>query len=62
MNSGPREDSTKIGSGSGRKQAVDVSPLRRVNLGIYLICNGILIIIQEQDNIHSEQQKLLQNV
>jgi small subunit ribosomal protein S5e len=44
MNSGPREDSTKIGSGSGRKQAVDVSPLRRVNLGIYLICNGKFLI------------------
>ena len=40
IHSGPREDSTKIGSGSGRKQAVDVSPLRRVNLGIYLITHG----------------------
>lgn len=40
-NSGPREDSTRIGSGGVvRRQAVDVSPLRRVNMGIYLICQG----------------------
>ena len=32
MNAGAREDSTRIGSGGVvRKQAVDVSPLRRVN-------------------------------
>lgn len=31
-NSGPREDSTRIGrAGTVRRQAVDVSPLRRVN-------------------------------
>lgn len=31
-NAGPREDSTRIGSaGTVRRQAVDVSPLRRVN-------------------------------
>jgi small subunit ribosomal protein S5e len=52
MNSGPREDSTKIGSGSGRKQAVDVSPLRRVNLGIYLICNGILYYLLRSQITH----------
>ena len=38
-NSGAREDSTRIGSGGVvRRQAVDVSPLRRVNQAIYLIC------------------------
>ena len=38
---GAREDSTRIGSGGVvRRQAVDVSPLRRVNQGIYLICKG----------------------
>merc|ERR1712195_312634 len=32
INSGPREDSTRIGSaGVVRRQAVDISPLRRVN-------------------------------
>lgn len=32
INSGPREDSTRIGrAGTVRRQAVDVSPLRRVN-------------------------------
>ena len=39
--SGAREDSTRIGSGGTvRRQAVDVSPLRRVNQAIYLICKG----------------------
>ena len=38
---GPREDSTRIGSGGAvKKTAVDVSPLRRVNIGIYLITCG----------------------
>ena len=38
---GAREDSTRIGSGGVvRRQAVDVSPLRRVNQGIYLMCKG----------------------
>ncbi len=38
---GPREDSTRIGSGGTvKKTAVDVSPLRRINLGIYLIICG----------------------
>ncbi len=41
INCGPREDSTRIGSaGTVRRQAVDVSPLRRVNLAIYLITQG----------------------
>ena len=40
-NGGCREDSTRIGSGGVvRRQAVDVSPLRRVNQAIYLICKG----------------------
>ncbi|OMJ95823.1 hypothetical protein SteCoe_720 [Stentor coeruleus] len=40
-NSGPREDSTRIGTGGvARRQAVDVAPLRRVNMGVYLICCG----------------------
>eukprot|EP01088_Endostelium_zonatum_P009678 TRINITY_DN22976_c0_g1_i1.p1 TRINITY_DN22976_c0_g1~~TRINITY_DN22976_c0_g1_i1.p1 ORF type:complete len:210 (+),score=53.84 TRINITY_DN22976_c0_g1_i1:67-696(+) len=40
-NAGPREDSTRIGSqGTVRRQAVDVSPLRRVNQAIYLITAG----------------------
>lgn len=38
---GPREDSTRIGSGGvARRQSVDVSPLRRVNQAIYLITQG----------------------
>jgi small subunit ribosomal protein S5e len=38
---GSREDSTRIGSGGTvRRQAVDVSPLRRVNQAIYLIVKG----------------------
>jgi len=41
MKSGPREDSTRIGSaGVVRRQAVDVSPLRRVNQAIYLMTTG----------------------
>jgi len=41
MNCGPREDSTRIGTaGVVRKQAVDVSPIRRVNIAIYFICKG----------------------
>ncbi len=41
INTGPREDSTRIGSaGAVRRQAVDVSPLRRVNLAIALITKG----------------------
>lgn len=41
INTGPREDSTRIGSaGAVRRQAVDVSPLRRVNLAIHLLTTG----------------------
>jgi ribosomal protein S7 len=42
MNSGCREDSTRIGSGGVvRRQAVDCSPLRRVNQAIYLLTIGV---------------------
>merc|ERR1712169_78313 len=38
---GPREDSTRVGAGGVvRRQAVDVSPLRRVDEAIYLMCKG----------------------
>uniref|UniRef100_A0AC34PXZ0 Ribosomal protein S7 domain-containing protein n=1 Tax=Panagrolaimus sp. JU765 TaxID=591449 RepID=A0AC34PXZ0_9BILA len=41
INSGPREDSTRIGrAGTVRRQAVDVSPLRRVNQALWLIVTG----------------------
>merc|ERR1711981_530101 len=41
MNGGRREDSTRIGrAGSAKRQACDVSPLRRVNQAIWLICHG----------------------
>ena len=39
--SGPREDATRIGSaGVVRGQAVDISPLRRVNQAIFLLTTG----------------------
>merc|ERR1712127_262193 len=42
MKAGPREDSTRIGSaGVVRRQAVDCSPLRRVNQAIYLLTIGV---------------------
>ncbi|KAK6346166.1 ribosomal protein S5 [Orbilia blumenaviensis] len=41
VNCGPREDSTRIGSaGTVRRQAVDVSPLRRINQAIHLLTIG----------------------
>jgi small subunit ribosomal protein S5e len=40
-NAGPREDSTRVGSaGVVRRQAVDLSPFRRVNQALYLITTG----------------------
>ncbi|KEI41920.1 uncharacterized protein L969DRAFT_44235, partial [Mixia osmundae IAM 14324] len=42
INTGPREDSTRIGSqGTVRRQAVDVSPLRRVNQAVALLTIGV---------------------
>ncbi|KAH0877738.1 hypothetical protein HID58_065132 [Brassica napus] len=41
VNRGPREDATRIGSaGVVRRQAVDISPLRRVNQAIILLTTG----------------------
>ncbi len=46
INAGPREDSTRIGSaGVVRRQAVDVSPFRRVNQAIYLISHGVRLVV-----------------
>lgn len=45
QNTGPREDSTRIGSqGTVRRQAVDVSPLRRVNQAISLLTIGVSLL------------------
>ena len=42
INSGAREDSTRIGSaGTVRRQSVDVSPLRRVNTALFLLAAGV---------------------
>lgn len=39
--SGPREDATRSGSaGVVRRQAIDISPLRRVNQALYLLTTG----------------------
>ena len=41
INAGPREDSTRIGTaGVVRRQAVDVSPFRRVCVALYLMTTG----------------------
>ncbi|KAL0246962.1 hypothetical protein GEMRC1_008168 [Eukaryota sp. GEM-RC1] len=41
VNAGPREDSTRIGTGgTARRQSVDVAPLRRVNQAIALMTTG----------------------
>lgn len=46
VNTGPREDSTRIGSqGTVRRQAVDVSPLRRVNQAISLLTTGVCFVV-----------------
>lgn len=42
INCGPREDCARIGKGGAmRRTAVDVSPLRRLNVAIFLLCKGI---------------------
>merc|ERR1719210_35125 len=39
---GPREDSCRVGSaGVVRLQAVDVSPMRRVNKALYMMAKGV---------------------
>merc|ERR1712156_35640 len=41
-NCGPREDSCRVGSaGVVRLQAVDVSPMRRVNKALYMMAKGV---------------------
>ena len=41
QNGGAREDATRVGKGGvARRQAVDVSPIRRVNQAIFLITAG----------------------
>merc|ERR1712177_169663 len=41
IHSGPREDSTRVGgAGVVRRQAVDMSPFRRVNYAMYLLATG----------------------
>lgn len=40
-NASPREDSTRVGTGgNAKRQAVDVSPIRRVNQALYLMTLG----------------------
>jgi len=42
VNSSIREDSTRVGTGGTvKRQAVDVSPLRRVNQSLYLLTQGV---------------------
>ena len=57
INSGPREDSTRIGrAGTVRRQAVDVSPLRRVN---QVITRNILYLFMSFTYISSQAIWLL---
>lgn len=42
VNSGPREDSARIGRGGAIKRtSVDVSPVRRLNIALFLLAKGI---------------------
>lgn len=42
VNCGPREDCARVGKGGAVKRtSVDVSPLRRLNIAIFLVCKGI---------------------
>ncbi|KAF7683609.1 40S ribosomal protein S5a [Astathelohania contejeani] len=42
INSGPREDSARVGRGGAVKRtSVDVSPLRRVNIAMFLLSKGM---------------------
>ncbi|KAI0915743.1 ribosomal protein S5, variant 2 [Taiwanofungus camphoratus] len=59
VNTGPREDSTRIGSqGTVRRQAVDVSPLRRVNQAISLLTIGVSTVV----SVYSHTLNLLVHV
>ncbi|KAM6993439.1 small ribosomal subunit protein uS7-like [Passerculus sandwichensis] len=52
INSGPREDSTRIGrAGTVRRQAVDVSPLRRVNQIIFSQGSSNSYAIKKKDEL-----------
>ena len=55
-NAGPREDSTRIGtSGVVRRQAVDVSPFRRVSFALTLITQGG-VLVYRSDRIGSRSR------
>ena len=55
INTGPREDSTRIGSaGTVRRQAVDVSPLRRVNQAVSLLTIGVSSLSWKKDQRNSK--------
>ncbi|KRH94081.1 ribosomal protein S7 [Pseudoloma neurophilia] len=42
INSGPREDSARVGKGGAIKRtSVDVSPIRRLNVALFLLTKGI---------------------
>lgn len=67
INTGPREDSTRIGSaGTVRRQAVDVSPLRRVNQAIWLLTTGVILtsslIFSRHVRLRSETLRRSQSV
>ena len=54
VNTGPREDSTRIGSqGTVRRQAVDVSPLRRVNQAVALLTIGVSFFLSSYHTLLS---------
>lgn len=58
INTGPREDSTRIGSaGTVRRQAVDVSPLRRVNQAVSLLTIGVSIFFNWTSGYYGKQQE-----
>ena len=55
-NAGPREDSTRIGtSGVVRRQAVDVSPFRRVSFALILITQGV-VLVYRSDRVGSRSR------
>ena len=55
-NAGPREDSTRIGtSGVVRRQAVDVSPFRRVGFALPLITQGV-VLVYRSDRVGSRSR------